>query len=236
MRIALLSDIHANLPFAEAAIRTARRLSSDRIVHLGDAIDLGPWPSETLDYLVAEGVELIRGNHDEYPVMGLTAHAERAMTEHTRRHMEWTHRRLRVDQLALLATLPVRLVRQIDRFRVRLQHFLITDGRVSDERLDSRVEGPLGAFNVRPGEIVCFGHTHERLWRYDDRRGCLNPGATGFCGDDGAMLCQLIIQENAVWTSWHSLACDASVVVKEFQVRRVPAWEEAAHYMFAVPA
>ncbi len=236
MRIALMSDIHANLPFAEAATRAAKRLSSDRIIHLGDAIDLGPWPSETLDFLVSEGVEMLRGNHEEYPLRGLTPKADATLAADVRAHMDWTHRQLRVDQLALLAALPLRASGRVDRFRVRYQHFLIDGDRISEERLDQRDEGPLNAFDVAPGEVVCFGHTHRRMWLYDGTRGCLNPGATGFVGSEGAMLCQLVIRENAVWTSWHALECDALPVISEFKSREVPGWEHAADYMFAVHA
>ena len=133
MRIAVLSDLHANLPFAEAAIRRARFHACDRIVHLGDAIDLGPWPGETLDLLVSEGVEMIRGNHDEYPILGLTPMLEGSIAPEIRVHMEWTAAQLRADHLALLAGLPLRMSSRVDEWQVRFQHYLVERDRVSDE-------------------------------------------------------------------------------------------------------
>lgn len=236
MRIAILSDLHANLPFAEAAVRRARFHSCDRIIHLGDAIDLGPWPAETLDFLTAEGVEMVRGNHDEYPVMGLSASLEAKLEPDIRAHMQWTASQLRDDHLATLATLPLTIESRVDEWRVRFQHFLIRDNRVSDEYLGEAGDGIMQRFGVAPGEIVAFGHIHNRIWTFTGERGVLNPGATGFHGEGGAWFAVLVIRELSAWIEWHPVECSSSVVVSELERRGVPAWESSAHYMFQAVA
>lgn len=232
MRIAVLSDLHANLPFAEAAIRRARFHACDSIIHLGDAIDLGPWPSETLDLLTSEGVQLVRGNHDEYPILGLTPGLEEKLEPDIRVHMEWTASQLRADHLALLAALPARVETRVDEWRVRFQHYLLSGNRVSDEYLGEEADGILRRFGVEAGEIVCFGHIHNRLWHFTGDRGVLNPGATGFNGTDGAWFAVLVIRELSAWIEWHPVECSSGVVVSELERRRVPAWEASVHYMF----
>jgi predicted phosphodiesterase len=236
MRIALLSDLHANLPFAEAAVRRARFHGCDRIVHLGDAIDLGPWPSETLDFLVDEGVQLVRGNHDEYPILGITPAMESKLQAQIRFHMEWTASQLRTDQLALLAGLPTRVDERVDEWRVRFQHYLLDGNRVSEEYLGEHPDGILRRFGVAPGEIVAFGHIHTRLWHFTGERGVLNPGATGFHGNDGAWFAVLVIREMSAWIEWHPVECSTGVVVRELERRGVPAWEASVHYMFETAA
>ena len=65
--IALMADIHANLPAAEAVIADIRRKHKpDRIVSLGDQVNLGPVPCDTLRLLRAEGVTCLHGNHEGY--------------------------------------------------------------------------------------------------------------------------------------------------------------------------
>ena len=65
--IALMADIHANLPAAEAVITDIRRKHKpDRIVSLGDQVNLGPAPCDTLRLLRAEGVTCLHGNHEGY--------------------------------------------------------------------------------------------------------------------------------------------------------------------------
>lgn len=233
MRIAILSDLHANLPFAETAVYRARRSGADRIIHLGDSIDLGPWPSETLDFLVAEGIEMVRGNHDEYPVLGLTPEINARLSAEIREHMEWTTSQLRTDQMAFLAALPPRIVMRADEWQLRMQHFLLDDNRVSERMVGRDPVSMMEAFAVAAGEIVCFGHIHTRSWHYAGDRGYLNPGATGFLGDDGGYFATLILHEESAWVEWHRVECPHHYVVSELEQRNVPGWESSAVYMFA---
>ena len=66
MRIALIADIHANLPALEAALRGIRRHAPDRILSLGDQINLGPCPKQTLSLLTENNVTCLHGNHEGY--------------------------------------------------------------------------------------------------------------------------------------------------------------------------
>ena len=66
MRIALIADIHANLPALEAALRGIRRHAPDAIYSLGDQINLGPCPRETLALLKENNVACLHGNHEGY--------------------------------------------------------------------------------------------------------------------------------------------------------------------------
>jgi predicted phosphodiesterase len=231
MRIAILSDLHANLPFAEAAIRRARFHSCDRIVHLGDAIDLGPWPAETLDLLVSEGVEMVRGDHDEYPVLGLTSatRAGLAVDEHAR--IEWTASQLRTGHVACLAGLPTTLVSSVDEWSIRLQHYLLDHDRVSEQPLGDSPRDVVRQFGVGPGEILCYGHVHTRFWYFDRDVGILNPGATGLHANDGAWFAVLVVREEGVWVEWHAVECSSHIVVAELERRGVPAWQSSVHYM-----
>jgi predicted phosphodiesterase len=236
MRIAILSDIHANLPFAEAAVHRARMHACDRIVHLGDAIDLGPWPAETLDFLMSEDVEMIRGNHDEYPILGLTPGVDAKLDGDIRAHMEWTASQLRADHLAFLAGLPPSVQSHVDEWHIRFQHFLLQDNRVSEEFLGENTDAYYARFAVAPAQIVCFGHIHQRIWQFDGTRGILNPGATGFHSTEGAWFAVLVVREMSVWVEWHPVESNAGLVVNELERRAVPGWQSNANYMFASAA
>ena len=76
MRIALIADIHANLPALEAALAAIRKHAPDAIYSLGDQINLGPCPGETLSLLRENGVVCLHGNHEGY-VLGAMAGDER---------------------------------------------------------------------------------------------------------------------------------------------------------------
>lgn len=66
MRIALIADVHSNLPALEAVLREIRTHRPECIVSLGDQVNLGPLPRETLALLRAEGVTCLHGNHERY--------------------------------------------------------------------------------------------------------------------------------------------------------------------------
>ena len=67
MRIALLADIHGNLPALAAALADIQRKHApDSIVSLGDQINLGPSPREVLAMLRENGVTCLHGNHERY--------------------------------------------------------------------------------------------------------------------------------------------------------------------------
>lgn len=232
MRIALLSDLHANLPFAEAAVARARREGCDRIIHLGDAIDLGPWPAETLDFLAAESIESVRGNHDEYPILGLPDATRRTMSAAVREHVAWTADQLSDRHIEQLLTMPVQLESLVDEWLVRFSHFAIENGRVSQEYLNDSLTETAARLNLAAGQIACFGHTHRRVWDFKGDRALLNPGATGFSSSDQAGFAVLAIRDISVWVEWHPVESSMDFAIAELERRNVPAWRDSVRYMF----
>jgi predicted phosphodiesterase len=69
MKIAILSDVHGNLPALEAVLKDMGCV--DQIICLGDMVNYGPWSNECLDLL--SGIDnciLLQGNHERYFLQG----------------------------------------------------------------------------------------------------------------------------------------------------------------------
>ena len=66
MRIALVSDIHANIIALESVMKAIKKHAPDMILSLGDQVNLGPCPKETLALLKSENVTCLHGNHERY--------------------------------------------------------------------------------------------------------------------------------------------------------------------------
>lgn len=64
MRLALLSDVHGNLPALEAVLADLGRERPDAVVNLGDGLSGPLWPRETADRLMALGLPTLAGNHE----------------------------------------------------------------------------------------------------------------------------------------------------------------------------
>ena len=105
MRIAVLTDLHANREATEAVLAAVERHAPDRIALLGDLVGYGPDPAyavETAERLVSDGALCLLGNHDEAAV-----HGPSGMTPHAHDAILWTRRQLSPEHLAFLSTLPL---------------------------------------------------------------------------------------------------------------------------------
>lgn len=105
MRIAILSDIHANREAFDAVLGVVRKQAPDQLVLLGDLVGYGPDPVYVVEKaadLVEGGAFCIKGNHDEAAALGRTD-----MTENARIAIEWTRERLALAHLDFLAQLPL---------------------------------------------------------------------------------------------------------------------------------
>ncbi len=177
MRIALIADVHANLPALAAALSDIRRHAPDRIVSLGDQINLGPCPRETLALLKTEGVECLSGNHEGYVLAAMDGDARYAGANFE--SLRFNAALLRREEIAFPAALEVE--------GATLCHALPDDDRfpLSDPE---RALPLLRARGVpqRETHIVC-GHAHNPM-RYRlpnltidviGAAGCMNDGVPG---------------------------------------------------------
>lgn len=66
MRLAVLADIHGNLPALHAVMAELDRLQPDHVIVNGDLINAVPFSAEVLDVVIAAGWVVVRGNHEFY--------------------------------------------------------------------------------------------------------------------------------------------------------------------------
>ena len=64
MRIAVIADIHGNLPAFEAVLADIERRAVYRTINLGDCVSGPLWPLAVCELLMARDDLTIRGNHD----------------------------------------------------------------------------------------------------------------------------------------------------------------------------
>jgi len=106
MRLAVLTDLHANREAVEAVLEHAAGQRVDRFALLGDFVGYGAdpgWVVDTVAELVERGAYAVMGNHDSAVVRG----ALPGMREEPRYVIEWTRARLDPHQLDFLASLPL---------------------------------------------------------------------------------------------------------------------------------
>ena len=101
MRIAVLSDVHANLPALEAV--RADLTDVDQVWVLGDIVGYGPQPNEVIAVLQEMGARSVMGNHDGAAI-GIVDPAY--FNPDARAAIEWTAGALGDNARSYLATLP----------------------------------------------------------------------------------------------------------------------------------
>ena len=105
MRLAILTDIHANRAALTAVLADLAQRACDRIGILGDIVGYGPDPGWCIDQvaaLMSAGAICVMGNHDRAIVSGGDA-----MTANAQRAIDWTRGQVSPQQVAVLAALPM---------------------------------------------------------------------------------------------------------------------------------
>ncbi|MFL5779244.1 MAG: metallophosphoesterase family protein, partial [Chloroflexota bacterium] len=101
MRIAVLSDIHSNLPALDAVL--AHLGSVDAVWHLGDVVGYGPDPDGVVERLQEIGAIGVRGNHDAAAAGGDEIDW---FNPEARAAMEWTRAQIAPRTKTVLSDLP----------------------------------------------------------------------------------------------------------------------------------
>jgi diadenosine tetraphosphatase ApaH/serine/threonine PP2A family protein phosphatase len=106
MKLALITDLHANREALEEVLAHARAHGAQQFALLGDFVGYGADPGWVVDQaraLVDQGAFAVIGNHDAATVRG----AQPTMRPSARLAVEWTRTQLDAAQLDFLATLPL---------------------------------------------------------------------------------------------------------------------------------
>jgi predicted phosphodiesterase len=185
-RLALLSDIHANLPALEAVAADIDRAAPDAVYALGDMINGCAWPAETLDLIATRGWRMLIGNHDDAVVqLGAPRMEARYADRAYYANLWWTRERLRPDHITLIEALPTELRLTFDDSPpVRLLHGL-PGNFFAGFRPDSPDRWIEQQLRPIPEPTVADGHTHFPMERRVGRWQIVNTGSAGapFDGD-----------------------------------------------------
>jgi predicted phosphodiesterase len=214
VRIAVISDIHGNLPALEAVIADAGAV--DAWWCLGDLLGYGADPNDCVARVRELGAVVLAGNHD-LGAIGLED--LRRFNDHAARCLRWTAGVLEIEHreyLLDLAERPVRLERQ---------HYTLVHASPRDPVWEY-VDGPRRAranFAYFSTQYCLLGHTHVPA-AYDER------GET--IGADGSLTADrrasyLLIDEEAKRWEWRRVAYDVDEAAARIRQAGLPEIEAA---------
>lgn len=224
MKIAVLTDVHANLPALEAVVGQLERIGYDIAIHLGDAIGIGPFPAECVELLHAmPNMRFVRGNHDDWFVRGLPTPQPKWMGDGELAHQQWTHGQLTATHKALMAEWPFVLTLNCADTAIACQHYGLDE---TGEQFASIIKNPSpneldALFGLRDVDIVCYGHHHPFL----DVQGVaryINPGALGCSYEPEARFTTITCTQGEYVVDHHRVRYDAESLFAAFEQRQVP--------------
>jgi putative phosphoesterase len=218
IRIAILADIHGNMPAFEAVQADIGQQSVDEVMVGGDLVGRGPQGSAVVRSVVELGWPCVRGNHEDY----LLAFRRGEVPAEWQSRDEWTGARwmaAELDESALryLESLPLTMTSQLAP-QVRLVHGSPgsnNDG-IGPWTSESRIVEHLQAIDERV--LVC-GHTHRPLhWRLDSGQ-VINVGSVGlpFNGDRRAQYAVLEIGSGTVEVEFRQVEYDLDRILDIYE-------------------
>jgi diadenosine tetraphosphatase ApaH/serine/threonine PP2A family protein phosphatase len=209
MRVAVITDVHSNLPALEATLDACAPY--DTLWVLGDVVGYGPYPDEVVARLRREHAVAVRGNHDAAVLGELDTHV---FNDDARLAVEWTAERLGTTARHWLSGLPERRVEE---------GFTLVHGSPRDPLWEYLVSVSLARRNLAHLETThaLVGHTHVPLvfreegtrietihpregtrLALDERRCLINPGGVGQPRDGDPRACAMILDTERSEVEW----------------------------------
>lgn len=198
MRIALFSDIHANLPAFEAFLSDLENRKPDAVYCLGDLIGYNIWPNEIIAEIRRRGIAVLAGNHD----LKTKGYAYELVSTENRQYLN---------------TLPAHIKLE---FQLNLDHLNIVLAHGSTRSINEYVLEDtdeayvLEMMTEAKADILCVGHSHLPYHRIindnDSFKHVINIGSVGKPKDGNPASCYVLltINENSSVNNKNSIMVD----------------------------
>jgi len=220
MRIALFSDIHANLPALDAFFNDLDKRKPDALYCLGDLVGDNSWPNEVINAVRNRNIPTIAGNYD-FGIGRMSDECGCAYKTDKEKDMgkisiSYTNSMVKPEERNWLRPLPAHIKVEFQLNNDKLNLLLVhgSPRRNNEYLFEDREEKSLARIMVdADADIMCFGHTHKPYHRILDSdsegghhfRHAINIGSVGKPKDGDPRGCYVILTIND----------DSSVSLKE---------------------
>ena len=180
MNVALLADVHANLPALEAVLLDAEARGAEAIWNLGDFVGYGAFPDQVVRRLREIEATSLIGNYDQKVLSFEQNRQEWSQSKAGEKFVafEWAWENLSTSSREHLASLPQQVRLSMDDLRFLLVHGSPAeiDETVTELTSDVRLSE---LASLADADVVACGHSHEPFLRAVDGVTFVNPGSVG---------------------------------------------------------
>ncbi|WP_294326967.1 metallophosphoesterase [uncultured Chryseobacterium sp.] len=201
IQIAVLSDVHGNLPALEVVLKDIEERGIYQKFCLGDLVDFAPWGNEVIEKIKTLNIPCLMGNHDEriafdIPVIPLSKHSEEetkarfVAIDHSKNHITDENKKF-------LSKLPFHLKLN---YKIGNKHWNIQLMHSSLESNDTYLyesendEVFINMLEDSKADIIVMGHTHLSFKKqFENNKWAVNCGSVGRSKEENRLASYLVL-------------------------------------------
>ncbi len=219
MRLAFISDIHANILALINVLKDIEGQKIDKTYCLGDLVGYGPYPNQVIDTIRHHRIPTVMGNYDEG--VGFSkgdcgcAYVTDEEKSNGKISIDWTINMVTQDNKEVLQNLHKEI-----RFNAEGVRFLLVHGsprRINEYLFEDRPESSLK--RVLEGQnidVMLCGHTHKPYHRKLEGIHIINDGSVGKPKDGDPRACYAIIDtEDGVSVEFRRVQYNVDAVAED---------------------
>jgi putative phosphoesterase len=197
-RVAIFSDIHANLPALEAVLTDMDERDLTERYCLGDLVGYATFPNEVIEAIRSRDIPCIMGNYD----LGVGNNSDDCGCAYKDAHSEalgklsiaWSNVHTTEENKSYLRGLPARIPLQLGDLRVMLVHG--SPRRINEYLYEDRPDASLERLlDMVESDVLLCGHTHIPYHRVlPSGRHVINEGSVGKPKDGDPRACYAVLE------------------------------------------
>ncbi|GAA6765674.1 metallophosphoesterase family protein [Flavobacterium sp. UBA7682] len=198
MRIAILSDIHANFPALEQTLKSIDEQKIDAVYCLGDLVGYNIWPNAVINEIRKRHIPTLAGNHD---VKAVDIHNDGSKDSGS-----YAYQIVGKEQISYLSALPAHIKLEYQTADKKIKILMVHGSPNSNTEylLEDKDEKKFTAiFLDADADIIICGHSHKpyhRVLENPNKKGryfhAVNAGSVGKPKDGNPKCCYAVITIN----------------------------------------
>ena len=226
MKVAILSDIHANITALEAVLDDLKQQQVDVVYCLGDLVGYAAFPNEVIDRIRRDSTPTITGNYDDGVGFDRDecgcAYRDPEEQRLGDLSLRWTQRTVTSDRKDFLRSLQPEIRFEADGKRFRLVHG--SPRRMNEYLFEDR---PVSSFQrlaaTSDADVLIFGHTHKPYTKRVDNVLFVNAGSIGKPKDGDPRACYVVMDTSGdVDVEFRRIAYDVDTAANAIRESSLP--------------